>query len=31
MHLETIVLWLIYSGMVSMVIVMVKQAMRRLV
>ncbi len=30
MHLETVVLWLIYSGMVSMLIVMVKQAMRRL-
>lgn len=30
MHLETVVLWLIYSGMVSTLIVMVKQAMRRL-
>jgi len=29
-HLETIYLWLIYSGTVSIAIVMVKQAMRRL-
>ena len=29
-HLETIFLWLVYSGSVSIVIVMVKQAMRRL-
>ena len=31
MHLETIVLWMIYSGMISMGIVLVKQAVRRLV
>ncbi|MEZ4278332.1 MAG: hypothetical protein R3F21_01800 [Myxococcota bacterium] len=31
MHLETVYLWLIYSGMISMLIVFVKQAMRRLV
>ncbi len=31
MHLETVVLWLIYSGMVSIGIVVVKQVMRRLV
>jgi len=29
-HLETIYLWLIYSGTLSLAIVMVKQAMRRL-
>lgn len=29
-HLETIYLWLVYSGGVSVAIVMVKQAMRRL-
>jgi hypothetical protein len=29
-HLETIYLWLVYSGTVSIGIVMLKQAMRRL-
>lgn len=30
-HLETIYLWMIYSGLISMLILVVKQAMRRLV
>ena len=29
-HLETIFLWLVYSGSISITIVIVKQAMRRL-